>query len=227
MQINTDPTAWSIQITVFAAYGAPGGSQGGILPSVRSLKLLHAQTHSKLSPWKPSPTNVAQNSPFVSPGESDTWLLEDCPEVLQCTPSTAFTAQSLHQNETVRHPPGCISSKQQLCLRPCAPPPSQDVSDIRLLENGRMNLSLERANIAERVASVLSTLAPQLDARKVTVRSEVDPVLKDRVYLTDGHRVEQVKTNPVQSSVTDTDAPLKVPGRKSPPIRSCCPRVCG
>jgi hypothetical protein len=91
-----------------------------------------------------------------------------------------------------------------------------------------MNLSLERANIAERVVSVLSTLAPQLDARKVTVRSEVDPVLKERVYLTDGHRVEQVKTNRVpEDSVDNTDAPLKVPDRESPACRPCCSRVCG
>lgn len=56
-----------------------------------------------------------------------------------------------------------------------------------------MNLALERTNVAERVDNVLGTLAPQLDARKVTARLEVDAALKALVYLTDGHRIEQVR----------------------------------
>lgn len=58
-----------------------------------------------------------------------------------------------------------------------------------------MNLALERTNVAARMAHVLGTLAPQLEARRVTARQEVDSALKMLVYLTDGHRIEQVRGN--------------------------------
>jgi signal transduction histidine kinase/CheY-like chemotaxis protein len=80
-----------------------------------------------------------------------------------------------------------------------------DILDINKLDSGKMKLDIVPFNCNILLSSVCSSMMPQAKERSLSLRLEVDPLVKERTYQSDTMRLSQILFNLIGNAVKFTE----------------------